>query len=67
MKSMSEHTRVGPAGRISKLLEFNNRLRRTQASVQVLQDWDLELSKEILRVPARILPNEKIVFGGGVR
>lgn len=67
MKAMSEHTRVGPAGRINKLIDFNRRLRMSPESSQVLRDWNLELSQELVKVPARVLPNENIVFGGGVK
>lgn len=64
MKAMSEYTRVGPAGRIKKLIEFNRRLHITPASTKILNDWELQLEQDLVRVPARVLQNENIVFGG---
>lgn len=63
MKEMSIHTRVNPAGRIKKLLEFNRRLTVTPDSTKVLQDWDLQLEENLVSVPGRVLKNENIVFG----
>lgn len=65
MREMSQHTKVGPAARIERLLKFNQRLQNTPDSLRQLTDWNLGLSPELVKIPARILPYPEIVFGNG--
>ncbi|XP_031829627.1 aubergine [Nomia melanderi] len=65
MRALAEHTRVSPKSRIDKLMTFNRRLRSEPAIVQELNDWNLKLDERLVEIPSRILPQEKIVFGGG--
>lgn len=62
MKAVAEHTRVGPAQRVRRLLAFNERIRQTPECVQALLDWKMRLSPELQKVTGRELPPEKIVF-----
>jgi aubergine len=63
MKELSEHTRLNPDKRVKALNRFNNRIQSTPESVEVLREWNMELGKDLLTVPARELPRESIVFG----
>lgn len=63
MKEMATHTRVGPQKRIEQLLAFNNRLTTCQNSAAVLREWNLELDRELVKIPARVLPPPNILFG----
>lgn len=63
MQETARHTRVGPAGRIERLLKFNNRLLKTPDSVSCFQDWRLQLSNSLVDVDSRVLPVEKIMLG----
>lgn len=63
MKAMGEHTRLNPERRIERLRMFNQRLKRSQASVDVLTSWNMELDTNLVELPGRILPPEKIIFG----
>ncbi|XP_055323202.1 piwi-like protein Siwi [Sitodiplosis mosellana] len=63
MKDVAIHTRVGPGQRIQKLIAFNNRLQSTPTSIACLRDWDLDLDRDLVDVPARQLPAEEIQLG----
>lgn len=64
MKSLSEYTRVGAEARMGKLLAFNRRLNAQPNIVQELEQWNLKLDKDLLDIKARVLPPERILFGG---
>lgn len=64
MQDVAQHTRVNPDGRIRRLLDFNSRLQGTQACTTAFRDWGLDLSRQLVDVPGRVLPPEKILFGG---
>lgn len=66
MKSLSAHTRVDPNGRIKKLMDFHSRLRRESNVKKELSEWNMVLDDKLVEFPARLLPPEKIIFGGGV-
>ncbi|XP_014477907.1 PREDICTED: protein aubergine-like [Dinoponera quadriceps] len=63
MKALSTHTRVNPEARIAKLRSFNERLRKEPKVVEELKDWKMTLDTNLVEVPARILPPEKLLFG----
>ncbi|XP_037929058.1 protein aubergine-like [Teleopsis dalmanni] len=67
MKSMSDHTRLNPEMRLQRLRNFNERLNSSAKSSEVLQEWNMKLDNDLLKIPARILPCEKILLGHGVR
>lgn len=64
MKDVSNHTRVGPASRIQKLLKFNQRIQTTPASIQCFRDYGLELNRDLVTISARQLPMRMIQLGG---
>lgn len=64
MRDVSEHTRVGPAQRTQKLLDFNQRLQKSAASIKCFTDWALNLSPTLVTINnARELPTETILLG----
>lgn len=63
MQATAAHTRVGPAGRIERLLSFNQRLRQTPESIACFNDWMLNLKTDLVDVTARQLPPEIITLG----
>lgn len=67
MREMAQYTRVPPAGRIDRLLKFNERLRTSADSNRHLIEWDLALDPQLVKIPARILPYPDVVFGEGRR
>lgn len=62
MKAVADHTRVGPAQRIRRLMSFNERLRQTPECVQALLEWKMRVSPQLVTMAGRELPPEKIVF-----
>ncbi|XP_043599743.1 piwi-like protein Siwi isoform X2 [Bombus pyrosoma] len=63
MRSLAEFTRVSPDSRMTKLIEFNKRLRSEPAIVTELDQWKLKLSDRLLDIPARVLDAELIFLG----
>lgn len=66
MRTLAKHTRLPPDARVEKLLSFNRKLRQESKVVKEFQDWNMTLDKNLLEVPARILPSEKLIFGRNV-
>uniref|UniRef100_A0A1B6F8K3 Piwi domain-containing protein n=2 Tax=Cuerna arida TaxID=1464854 RepID=A0A1B6F8K3_9HEMI len=66
MRALSNHTRIGPKDRIDRLLVMNKRLNGEQRVQKEFADWNLKLSKELVKVPARIIDAEKIVLGNEI-
>ncbi|XP_054737592.1 protein aubergine-like [Anastrepha obliqua] len=67
MRAMSEFTRLAPERRIERLRVFNRRLNQAPESVQVLQSWSMRLDTNLVEVPGRIIPANRIVFGNNKR
>lgn len=63
MRALADHTRVGPQGRIEKLMEFSRRLKNSQESMNEIRRWDLNFSDSLVRFAGRVLPPETIVGG----
>ncbi|XP_039751696.1 piwi-like protein Siwi [Pararge aegeria] len=67
MRSLDVHTKIGPAIRIQKLLNFNRRLTQTKEVVEELASWSLKLDTELVRFKGRQLPTENIIQSGNVK
>lgn len=67
MQQISQHTRLGPEERVRALMKFNNRLKNTPKAMEVLDNWQMILPNELIKVKARELPAEEILFGNGDR
>lgn len=63
MQALAVHTRVNPGGRITKLLDFNNRLQNTPQITTEFQDWNLELDRQLVQLTGRELTAETIYAG----
>lgn len=63
MRAMGDHTRLNPDRRIDRLRTFNKRLQDTPSSMEVLALWNMQLDSNLVEVPGRVLPPEKIYFG----
>lgn len=63
MKAVAEYTRIGPAQRVKRLLDFNTRLQTTPGSMEILREWTMTLDRELISMTGRELEPEKIVFG----
>lgn len=56
-RAMSEYTRMAPDKRTEKLLQFNQRLLRTEDSMTVLREMNLQLDTKLVDIPGRVLKN----------
>lgn len=63
MRELSEFTRLNPEKRVRELEKFNKRVQETPESVAVLNEWNMQLERELMTVPARELPAEPILLG----
>ncbi|KAK4886012.1 hypothetical protein RN001_002283 [Aquatica leii] len=66
MRALAEHTRVGPSQRITHLMKFSDRLRQKPEIVNELKQFDLELARNLVELPGRILPPERIKCGDNI-
>lgn len=62
MKAMSEHTRVDPRNRQSRLNDFNQRIHASAESKTALTDFGLNLDTKLVSVTGRQVPREVILF-----
>lgn len=62
MKALSVYTRLNPEARIAKLRTFNERLRKEPKVIEELKDWKMTLDANLIEVPGRMLPPEKLIF-----
>lgn len=63
MRALADHTRVGPQGRIEKLMNFSRRMRNSQECMNEIRKWDLNVADSLVRFTGRMLPPETIVGG----
>lgn len=64
MKDVATHTRVGPASRINKLLQFNQRVQTSEKSIGCFTEYGLQLGRDLVTIQARQLPTRLIQLGG---
>lgn len=67
MKAVADHTRLDAKNRMDRLRRFNRRLHSTAESLKILQDWNLELNKDLVHLDGRVLTHERIVYGDNVK
>lgn len=67
MQEVSNYTRVAPAGRIKKLLAFNQRLTATPQIVQDFKEWNLKIDDKLIELQGRQLNPEQIIYGNGTK
>lgn len=65
MKAMAEHTQMDPDRRKFRLLAFTNRLHQSTESVKTLQEFNTDITKQLVTFEGRELPQELMIFGDG--
>lgn len=60
MHDVGQHTRVPPDNRCQTLSSFINNITSDSKVAEFLQNWDIQFSRKLLTLDARILPPEKI-------
>lgn len=63
MNAVAQHTRLSPADRIARIINFNLRLQSNAVSAEVLKEYNVTLSNELVALQGRVLSPEKVIFG----
>lgn len=62
MRNISDATRIDPTMRIEKLIAFSNRLYNEEESCKSLNEWNLDLDRELVKFTGYRLPSNTINF-----
>ncbi|XP_066143660.1 piwi-like protein Siwi [Euwallacea fornicatus] len=60
MKSLGEHTRIAAKERMTKLMQFAQRLRGCPEAIEEVRRWDLQLADTLIEFSGRVLPQETL-------
>lgn len=60
---MKPYSQMVPRIRKERLLAYNNRIRDTEESMRVLQEWELDLDRQLVQFEGHRLKNEILLFG----
>ncbi|XP_041347966.1 piwi-like protein 1 isoform X1 [Gigantopelta aegis] len=63
MKDVATHTRLEPSARSERLYSFINKISQNEEVAAYLRDWRMRFSDRLMKLQARILPQEKIIQG----
>lgn len=66
MRALASHTCLGPALRIKKTMEYQQKMTATPVAAQELKQWNVQLGRDLVRFPARIVQRETIILGNEV-
>lgn len=59
---MKPYSQMIPRTRKQRLLDYNSRVRNTAKSVQVLEEWNLQLDKNLIEFDGHRLKPERLLF-----
>ncbi|CAG7816213.1 unnamed protein product [Allacma fusca] len=62
MKSLGEHMHAPPSGRVAMIENFMSRVQNNPDIREYREEWGLGIEKEMVKLPGRILPPEKLGF-----
>lgn len=65
MRDVAVHTRIGPEGRVKKLMDFMGQLGRDEKVMQELRNWDISFDRQLISIDGRQLPPEQIFQPAG--
>ena len=63
LKELAVYTKLSPFQRVGAYKQFLVNIEKTPKAKQVLTDWGLKLESDPVQVKARLLPEERIIFG----
>lgn len=61
--AMRPFTAMNPVTRINRLLEFNRRLYGQKDSMDTLNEWQLNLERDLVKVTGRQIAAQKLNLG----
>lgn len=62
MRACADHTRLDPMNYKRRLSIFNQRLKSSPQSIKALNDFHLDIEKNLVEVQGAILPQQTILF-----
>ncbi|KAJ9581672.1 hypothetical protein L9F63_023148 [Diploptera punctata] len=62
MRKLADSTRFNPSQRMERLQSFNRKLHTNAQIQEELKSWQMCLSQNLVSIPSRILPREKIIL-----
>lgn len=65
MKDVAAYTRVTPNQRMFALRTYLSNVKKSEEAQRVLAGWGLKIVDGTSNIPARVLPQEAVFFGGG--
>lgn len=65
MKDVAAHTKLAPLARVNSFKKFLSNVNNNKDAKEVLADWGLTLDNDPLKITARLLNEETILFGRG--
>lgn len=60
---MKPYSQMMPRVRQERLLAYNKRIRGTEESMRVLQEWELDLERQLVQFEGHRLRPETLIFG----
>ncbi|XP_034947193.1 piwi-like protein Ago3 [Chelonus insularis] len=63
MKDLAAVTQVNPDSRRQVIRKFIHSVKSTPEAAKLLEEWGLEMEDDIVTLPGRVLPPEKVFFG----
>jgi aubergine-like protein len=64
-QDLAQHTKLSPFQRLAGYKNFLERVNGNEQAKRLLDDWGLKLDKQPVKVTARVLEDERIIFGNG--
>lgn len=60
---MKPFAQMPPKKRIDRLIQFNRRIHDSEKSMAVLNEWGLEMDKNLVKINGRQLEHKELLFG----
>lgn len=66
MEALADRSRIPVESYAQKLVAISKRFNENPSAVAELAKWNLQLDQQLVTIPARILPNSKIIFANNL-
>lgn len=64
--AMRPYSQMAPSIRRQRLLDFNRRIQNSDENQRIIDEWGLELKRDIVQVDAHQLPAVNLYFANSV-
>lgn len=63
--ALKPYSQMAPHIRRQRLIEFNNRIQRSEENARIKEEWGLEVQRELVKINAYCISRETIQFADG--